>query len=257
MRVIAVIVVIVAFVIVIMGVFVVVVVVNLPVIKVNVVIIIVATIATVATVIATVVVIIGIVKSKNNVAKISASWVTASVTSRVSTWVATWVAMWVAMWVATRVVTSFRNIGIAKIVVKMHVNIYVNSKKNTNAIQLILTMSLNNDITVHYPLNLSVVSIAKAYLCLRNPSIIISKSLSHYSSPYTFVTLTSILLNSNRAEVAVVRLLWHQQTPHMGNDRRTIFTIVYLFVYPIRLSTSTKQKCLLSDEIYIFCIRIY
>ena len=95
--------------------------------------------------------------------------------------------------------------------------------------------------------NLSIVSIAKAWSCLGSPSIITSYGLSSYQS-YFFVTSLSVI-STNRAEVAVYRLLQHYQTPRKGNDRRTIFKIVYstlkLIANKVKVKVNTQLMALM------------
>ena len=104
---------------------------------------------------------------------------------------------------------------------------------NINVVVFVVVITMIIHIFNYSKRYLSVASVAKAQLCLRNPSIITSEGLSHYSSPYSYVTLLPILFNKNRAEVAVPGLLRQYQTPRKGNYRQTIFTIVYSSAYSI------------------------
>ena len=68
------------------------------------------------------------------------------------------------------------------------------------------------------------------------------------------MTLSSISFNQNRAEVAVYRLLQHHQTPRKGNNRQTIFKIVYSTLKFITIATKYNQ---LTTKRFIKYFEIY
>ena len=147
------------------------------------------------------------------------------------------------------VVRPFVVIVVVALVVVLVVT-FVNSSSNLN---FNLSKPLNimynafyNFLIMLNNIDLSVESIAKAPLCLSNPSIITSNSLSCYQSPFAFfVTLLPFISLQNRAEVVVLGLLRQQQTPRKGKNRLLIF-FKTIYSKSITETINTKKINILS-----------